>query len=123
MKADIAIEHLPNHAPMAISVVRKEGRRPSPYIIRIVADFMREHGIEELEVYYGQEAVEGALQSETPSERDPVEPEAEAGVQKQVEPEPVDEGLGVQPSEAEVPAKPKSKRRGRKKAKGKSLID
>jgi hypothetical protein len=123
MKADIDIEHLPNHAPMAISVVRKEGRRPSPYIVRAVADFMREHGLEELEVYYGQEAVEGALKSETPGEGDPVELATEEGVPRQVEPEPVDEGVGVQPSEAELPAKPKGKRGKGKKGKGKSLID
>ena len=125
MKADIAIEKLPNHALMAVSVVRKAGRRPSPYIIRIIADFMREHGLEELEVYYGQEAVESALKGETPSEsteEEPAEGEDGPGPHEQVEPEPVDTGVAVQPSEAEVPTEPEGDSEGSKKA-GKSLLD
>jgi len=123
MKADITIEHLPNHAPMAVSVVRKEGRRPSPYIIRAIADFMREHGLEELEVYYGQGAVKGALKSETPSKGTSTDVETEPRLQEQVEPESVGEGLGVQPGEAELSTESKGKVRKGKKSAGKSLID
>jgi hypothetical protein len=126
MKADIAIEKLTGHAPMAVSIVRKAGRRPSTYIIRAVADFMREHGLEELEAYYGQEAVASALKSETPSEsveEEPVEGEDGPGLQEQVESEPVAGAeLGVQPGEAEAPNEPEGKVRKGTKA-GKSLID
>ncbi len=122
MKADIAIEHLPGHAPMAVSVVRKTGRRPSPYIIRAVADFMREHGLEELEVYYGQKAVEGTFKGETPSEREPVEDEDGQGIPEQVESEPVDAGVGVQSGEAELPTEPEGDAPESKKE-GKSLLD
>ena len=125
MKADIAIEKLPNHAPMAVSVVRKAGRRPSPYIIRIIADFIREHGLEELEVYYGKEAVESALKGSSPSEsteEEPAEGEDGQGLQEQVEPEPVDAGVGVQSGEAELPTEPEGEASSGKKE-GKSLLD
>lgn len=118
---ELYIEKLPNHAPLAVSIVLRDGRRPSSFTKRAVAEFMREHGIEELEAYYGKEAVEGALQSPQASERDAVEPEDSAGVPEQVETEPLDAGVGVQSSEAGLPPKPK-KKRGRKAKKGKSLI-
>lgn len=123
MKKELYIEKLANHAPLALSIVLRSGRRPSAYTKHAVAEFMREHGIEELEAYYGQEAVEGAIKGTKAGQRDPAVEETEAGVSGQVGTQPVDgTDVGVQPSEAEVPPKPKGKRRGRKK-KGKSLLD
>jgi len=118
---ELYIEKLPNHAPLAVSIVLRSGRRPSAFTKRAIAEFMREHGIEELEAYYGQEAVKGALAGTEAGQRDPDVTESETRIPEQVEAEPVATGVGVQPSEAELPPKPK-KKRGRKAKKGKPLI-
>lgn len=118
---NIRVEVLTNHAPMAVSIELRSGRRPSSYIVRAVAEFMREHGIEELEVYYGKEAVKGALKGTTPREDDPAPAKIEPRVREQVEPEPLDTGVGVQPSEAKPSPKSKKKRRSKAK-KGTSLL-
>lgn len=118
----IYVEKLEGHAPMALSIELRTGRRPSPFTIRAVASFMREYDIEELEVYYGQEAVKSAFPSASPGKDNPSQEKVESGIREQVETKPVDgPGLGVQPSEAEVPSKPKKKVR-RAKEGGKSLI-
>lgn len=116
---EMKIEKLERHKMMAVRVVKKRGRANN-WLLRRIAELMRDNDIEELEVYYGEEAVKCSFKG---AHDDPAPAEAEAGIQERVEAEPVDGvDVGVQPSEGELPPKPK-KRRRKKKAKGKSLLD
>lgn len=116
---EIEIENLERHPVMAVRVVKKHGRA-NVWLKRKIAEFMRDNDIEELEVYYGKEAVKCSFKG---ADDDPAPEEAEAGIQGRVEAEPVDGvDVGVQPSEGELPPEPEGSGSSGEK-KGKSLLD